>query len=143
RVAEGGAALARTAQRIEDQSFAEPMVLNNYAWLIATSHRTDAEALDVALRLARRAVAETGREDPNVLDTLAEVQFVAGDSEAAVDTIEEAIALSPDEPYFQEQRRRFLGERAADDRPEPPEEDALPEPGRRGPREDPSDGVTA
>ena len=34
--------------------------------------------------------------------------------------IDEAIRLAPHERYFLEQRRRFTGERAADDRPDPP-----------------------
>ena len=38
----------------------------------------------------------------------------------AVAVIDEAIAIWPAEPYFREQRRRFLGERSADDRPDPP-----------------------
>jgi hypothetical protein len=78
--------------------------------------------LDVAVALASRAVDATGRMNPNVLDTLAEVFFRAGDSFAAVLTIEEAIRLAPMEPYFYEQRKRFTGERAADDRPTPPGE---------------------
>src|SRR5690606_30580450 len=78
-------------------------------------------ALEDALELAERAVRATRRRDPNLLDTLAEAQFRAGRPRAAVATIEEAIALAPHERYFREQRRRFLGERPADDRPPPPD----------------------
>ena len=49
------------------------------------------------------------------------MQFQNGDGEAAVETIDEAIALAPGIPYFEEQRRRFTGERARNDRPAPPE----------------------
>ena len=45
---------------------------------------------------------------------------VVGDRVGAVLTIDEAIRLAPQERYFFEQRRRFTGERAAEDRPEPP-----------------------
>jgi hypothetical protein len=48
------------------------------------------------------------------------VQFQSGDDEAAVETIDEAIALAPGIPYFEEQRRRFTGERDRNDRPAPP-----------------------
>jgi hypothetical protein len=74
----------------------------------------------VALQLADRAVEETGRGDPNILDTLAEAYFVAGRREAAIATIDEAISLAPGVGYFREQRRRFTGERASEDRPDPP-----------------------
>jgi hypothetical protein len=40
--------------------------------------------------------------------------------ERAVETIDEAIARAPDVDYFREQRRRFTGERDADDRPAAP-----------------------
>ena len=40
-----------------------------------------------------------------------------GWSDGAVATIDEAIAHDPDERYYREQRRRFTGERPAEDRP--------------------------
>jgi hypothetical protein len=76
----------------------------------------------VALQLAERAVEQTGRGDPNILDTLAEAYFVAGHRESAIATIDEAIFLAPGIEYFREQRRRFTGERESEDRPEPPGE---------------------
>jgi membrane associated rhomboid family serine protease len=97
-----------------------PVLLNDAAWLIATGHEPTARALDEALEMAQRAVRATGHRDPNLLDTLAETQFRSGNRQAALATIDEAIALAPDEPYFREQRRRFSGKRAADDRPAPP-----------------------
>ncbi len=115
------AALARHAERLLEIPEPPPMVLNNAAWLIATARgEPSREALDHALELAERAVARTRRADPNLLDTLAEVQFQVGLEAAALATIDEAIALAPDERYFREQRRRFSGERPAGDRPEPP-----------------------
>ena len=76
----------------------------------------------MALQLAERAVAQSGRLDATILDTLAEVQFQLGHPERALVTIDEAIARAPDEDedYYREQRRRFLGERGRDDRPPPP-----------------------
>ena len=45
----------------------------------------------------------------------------ASESDHLLDaTIDEAIAQDPGESYYQEQRKRFAGERAADDRPEGP-----------------------
>jgi hypothetical protein len=89
--------------------------------MIAISDEPGEALLDVALRLAERAVTETGRADPNLLDTLAEVLFVSGNATGAVSTIDEAIVLAPGEDYFREQRRRFSGDREAGDRPEPPD----------------------
>lgn len=128
----GGADLiAKRAIRLLDVPDVSPLVLNNTAWLLATSPDVDHKRGAVAVRLAERAVQETRRQDPNVLDTLAEAHFAAGEVREAVEIIDEAIALAPDEPYFQEQRRRFTGERQPGDRPAPPREGSPPgqEPG--------------
>jgi len=102
--------------------------LNELAWRMVTESAPDPTELIVATQLAERAVAKTQRQDPNVLDTLAEVLFVAGDDQGAVSVIDEAILLAGSEVYFREQRRRFTGERAADDRPDPPTTWFRPEP---------------
>jgi len=117
-----GAAAARRGTRLLEDRSAPALLLNNEAWTIATAAEPTEDELGLALRMARRAVRATQRQEPNLLDTLAEVYFQVGRSEDAVETIDQAIALDPDEAYYQEQRRRFLGERAADDRPAPPEE---------------------
>ena len=116
----GGAEWESHAERLLNLEAAPVLVLNDAAWLIATGATPTQKALEEAQELAQRAVAATGRRDPNLLDTLAEVQFQSGDGDAAVETIDEAIALAPGEPYFEEQRRRFTGERERDDRPAPP-----------------------
>jgi hypothetical protein len=95
-----------------------PGELNDHAWTIATAPDATRDELEAALLLAERAVAETDRSEATLLDTLAEVQFQLGFDADAVRTIDEAIALEPDETYYREQRRRFIGERARDDRPE-------------------------
>ena len=98
---------------------------NAVAWFIATEGEPSEMGLQVAVELADRAVLATGRRDPNILDTLAEALFQAGDVISSLLTIDEAIRLAPHEPYFHEQRRRFTGELAADDRPAPPGEEGL------------------
>jgi membrane associated rhomboid family serine protease len=100
----------------------EPLHLNNVAWLILTGAAPSSGMIDVALQLAERAVEETWQRDPTILDTLAEAYFLAGRSEEAVDVIDEAIVLAPGVDYYREQRRRFTGERDAQDRPDPPPE---------------------
>jgi membrane associated rhomboid family serine protease len=123
-----GLAAARRGLRLLESPAAPILLLNNDAWTIATTGRPTREQLELALALSSRAVEATQRLDPNLLDTLAEVYFQLGRGEEAVEVIDEAIALVPGAAYFEEQRLRFLGERAADDRPEPPAE--MPPPDR-------------
>lgn len=123
----GSSAWEGHAERLLEREGAPPLLLNDAAWLIATAARPSERALHEAVELAERAVSATGGADPNILDTLAEAQWRSGDERGALATIDEAIALDPDEPYFREQRRRFSGDRAADDRPAPPREWAPPD----------------
>lgn len=119
------AALERHAERLANVP-ADPFLYlhdNAAAWFIATEGKASARALELAVVLAERAVDSTGRLHPGVLDTLAEAQFQSGDRVGAIMTIEEAIALAPFDAYFAEQRLRFTGERAPEDRPPPPGEE--------------------
>ncbi|MCR9094125.1 MAG: rhomboid family intramembrane serine protease [bacterium] len=121
-------ALERHALRVADLPFDyyRPGYDNAAAWLISISGEASPESLDLAVALAERAVGDTAGLNPSVLDTLAEALFQRGDLEASLFTIDAAIALAPNEPYFREQRRRFTGERDPGDRP--------PEPGEPLPR---------
>jgi membrane associated rhomboid family serine protease len=111
---------ARHAARLARLPGISVIELNDTAWLIAISTEPSRELMEAALLLAEQAAEKTDRQDPNILDTLAEVQFALGWPERAVETIDEAIAQAPDVEYFHEQRRRFTGERDADDRPDAP-----------------------
>jgi tetratricopeptide (TPR) repeat protein len=82
----------------------EPEFLNDYAWTFAENGTN----LDKALEVAKRAV-ELSKDDPGILDTLAEVYFKKGDAKSAVATIEKAIAKKPDDDYFKKQKAKFLG----------------------------------
>lgn len=122
------AVLARRGERLLAIRDLDPQLLNNTAWALATTDAPNDEQLAVAERLAARAAAATHHSDPNVLDTLAEVLFQRGDAERALDTIDRAIELAPGVSYFVEQRHRFRGERARDDRPDPPNDGSEPGP---------------
>jgi membrane associated rhomboid family serine protease len=111
---------AQHAIRLAGLPSIEPTDLNNHAWLIAIAPDASREQMEAALVLAERAVAETRRLDPSMLDTLAEVHFQLGRPDLAIATIDEAIARDPREPYYREQRRRFTGERPPHDRPPGP-----------------------
>ena len=116
-MADGDAAV-RYAARTARLPGISPDELNNYAWTIAIAPEVTRQELEAALLLAERAVAETGRMEATILDTLAEVQFGLGMDAAAISAIDEAIALEPDDSYYREQRRRFAGERPRGNRPE-------------------------
>jgi len=123
-------AVARLGEHLLRSSRELPLQWNEVAWRIATETRADARGLRIAVDLAERAVDSTDRVNPDLIDTMAEARFQAGDAEGAVRDIDEAIALVerygplleyPDLDYFREQRRRFTGEREPDDRPAPPQ----------------------
>ena len=118
-----GAAMARHARVLLSVPNITALRYNEIAWRMATENNATHEQLLVALETAERAVYDSDRMDPDILDTLAEVQYVVGDRAQAIQTIDEAIALAGDEEYFIEQRRRYTGERDWEDRPSAP---ALP-----------------
>jgi len=115
-------ALERHASRLLDIPRQTHLAIheNAAAWFLATEGEPSPGDLGLAVALADRAVTSTGRRQPDYLDTLAEALFQAGDRLGALLTIDEAIRLMPQEPYFMEQRRRFLGQRDPEDRPPPP-----------------------
>lgn len=87
--------------------------LNNLAWLYATADdqtvRDESMALTLALEAARRD------PQPHVLDTLAEAYFVNGNRQKALETIDVAISLRPQDLwYYEKQRRKFEGREEAD-----------------------------
>ncbi len=93
---------------------------NGTAWRMATESNSSIAQLETAQRLAERAADRTAYSNPEILDTLAEVLFIRGDRDGALRMIDEAIRITRGESYYVEQRRRYLGERAFDDRPAPP-----------------------
>jgi membrane associated rhomboid family serine protease len=109
---------ARFNTRLASLPNIAPVDLHNRAWEIAVDPKSTYQDLQAALKMAERAVLETKRLYPKPLDTLAEVQYRLGQPELARETILEAIRRDPRDPHFQEQLRRFSGERNPADRPE-------------------------
>jgi membrane associated rhomboid family serine protease len=120
---------ARYVERLWNHPGADPEALNFVAWEIAVDPGSSHEMLDAALDLAERAVHDTARQQAHILDTLAEVHFQLGHRDEALAAIDEAIVREPGNDYYQEQRRRFLGERPPDDRPvyRPEDDVSVPE----------------
>ena len=84
----------------------DPDVLNNLAWILATSTDTQVRNSKRAVLLAEKAVAI--ESSPMFLDTLAEAYWADGSFNKAIETIKKAIALDEDNPYYKEQLEKFL-----------------------------------
>ena len=120
----------RRARVLLERPEASAEALNEAAWTIAIAEAPSEALLALAETLAERAVDRSGRGVPHILDTLAEVYFVQGRGAEALDLNAEALRISPDDAYLREQRRRYRGERAPDDRPDPrggPDERPIPD----------------
>ncbi len=83
-----------------------PEVLNNLAWLYATSEETAFRNPKRAVALARKAAAL--RMEPHILDTLAESYFVNGQMDRAVEAGRRALsAARKNRSYYEEQLEKF------------------------------------
>ncbi len=90
REAEAAAAY-REALRLGQRS---PGLLNQLAWLLATSPEPGLRSPAEAVRLAEEAVALTQGADPHVLDTLAVAYAAAGRSDEALAASQRALDLA-------------------------------------------------
>jgi uncharacterized Ntn-hydrolase superfamily protein len=85
---------------------ADAEYLNNLAWFCATNDLFLSEALEAAVR----AVA-LEPEAPHILDTLAEAYFRSGMTDKAIETIQAAIKIDPESPYYKGQMDRFKSDK--------------------------------
>jgi tetratricopeptide (TPR) repeat protein len=76
--------------------------LNNLAWLLKENK------VDRALDYAKKA-AQLAPNSANVLDTLAWVLHLQGNKQQALDTINKALALEPDNTELQQHKAQILG----------------------------------
>jgi Zn-dependent protease with chaperone function len=92
---------------------ANALVLNNYAWLLATCEDPAYRNPELALELARQAAAI--EQSPHVLDTLAESLFINGRITEAVDAATSALERAKsNRAYYNGQLEKF---KAARDNP--------------------------
>jgi cytochrome c-type biogenesis protein CcmH/NrfG len=85
---------------------ANPIALNNYAWLLATASDPDYRNHERALELALRAAAI--EQSPHVMDTLAESYFVNGRIPEAIESGRIALDLaSTNQDYYRKQLEKF------------------------------------
>ena len=87
--------------------------LNSYAWRMA---EIDTNLKDALLK-ARKAVVLTA-DDPErqagIIDTEAEVLWKMKRFEEAIEAIERAITIDPDNQYYQDQKEKFLESKKAE-----------------------------
>lgn len=84
--------LKRKATLVQD---VQAGTLNDYSWLLLTCEPADLRDAATALPIAEEAVRLSGRQDQEILDTLALAQRMTGDLQAAIATQREALALIP------------------------------------------------
>lgn len=83
---------------------------NELAWTLATTKGVDQPGWAVARKAAERANQASSGKVPGVLDTLARTQFLTGQSNQAIATEEQALALAPPEvkPVLQKSLSAYL-----------------------------------
>jgi len=85
----------------------DPDALNSYAWRMAEIETN----LEDALLKVRRAVVITSNDpnqQANIIDTEAEVLWKLKRHDEAIDVIEKAITIEPDNQYFRDQKEKFI-----------------------------------
>ena len=81
-------------QRLAQTYPNRPDLLNNVVWGLATADWSPADPREV-LEVARQLVAMLPAPHPGILDTLAAAQANAGDYDAAIHTMQEALSMFP------------------------------------------------
>jgi len=75
---------------------------NNFAWYLAATKREPEKAVELALR-----ARELAPDDANVMDTVAEAYYAAGDYEQAIAWEKKALVLEPANEFFRKQLEKF------------------------------------
>jgi tetratricopeptide (TPR) repeat protein len=89
----------------------DPETMNNLAWLYLDWKQGGPANRGKALELAKQAAQINGRKDPRILATLAEAYFVNGQMDAAVQTMERAILVEPQNPYYKKRLEVYQGKK--------------------------------
>ncbi len=90
----------------------EPGLLNNFAWVLATSPREELRDGERALRLATKACELTDYKEVHILSTLASAYGEMGDFDTALKWIDKALEIAPDEgeqhDHLHEERKSYV-----------------------------------
>jgi len=85
----------------------DALFLNNAAWLMITEAKTPTDLFE-GLIVAESAAMFSGFRDPQIVDTLAEGYYRAGEKQKARELIDRALALPyGDKAYFERQKDKF------------------------------------
>lgn len=88
----------------------DPGVLNSFAWW-CFENRINLEEAEALVQKAV-SISESGPEQANYLDTLAELVNLRGDTEGAVELIKKALEMNPESQYLKDQLTKFQKELA-------------------------------
>jgi len=92
------AAAYKLASDLSDGAPGNAYLQNEVAWLLVTTGGVDHDGFVLAEKLAGRAAdTSAGGKEPGILDTLARAQFMAGETNSAINTQQRAVELAPDE----------------------------------------------
>lgn len=83
----------------------DPGILNSFAWWCFQNKINLEEAEELAQKAV--SISESGPEQANYLDTLAELVNLRGDTEGAGELIKKALELKPDSEYLKGQLKKF------------------------------------
>jgi tetratricopeptide (TPR) repeat protein len=76
--------------------------LNRLAWLYAKQNIN----IDEGIKLSREAI-QINSNSPEYLDTLSELYYIKGEFDNAIETINKAIGLKPEDIYYKKQLKKF------------------------------------
>jgi tetratricopeptide (TPR) repeat protein/cytoskeletal protein CcmA (bactofilin family) len=76
--------------------------LNRLAWLYAKQGTN----IDDGIRLSKDAI-QINPQSPEYLDTLSELYYIKGEFDNAIETINKAIGLKPEDLYYKKQLKKF------------------------------------
>ncbi len=88
--------------RVAAEGAADAATLNDFAWALATRKLYPARALELAL-----LAYELTPDDANVMDTVAEAYYAAGDYADAVEWEKKALGVDAANKFFVEQLKKF------------------------------------
>ncbi len=88
--------------RVAAAGAADAGTLNDFAWALATRKLYPARALELALM-----AHELTPDDANVMDTVAEAYYAAGEYAKAVEWEQKALDTDPTNEFFDEQLKKF------------------------------------
>ena len=90
-----------------DIYYDDPWFLNQFAWRMTELEKNLDKALE-KINYAINIADENTDGIANIIDTKAEVLWKLGKNEMAIEAIEEAILLEPENSYYQKQKNKFI-----------------------------------